>query len=244
MLYGCEDGVGKLWPESFVVLNESISGADELMLSFSDTLINLGLVITIIAFFLLSFARIAEGVATVAVSVFSYKNLIKIEEQANLYISRNVLLIFSSLVFAFMFSNSDIAFDYVGEEKFSVGITFVATLLLILLYFLFRNLSFFMLNWVNRCKAFKYLSRIYYTHVALGMVFSILGLLIYMLFPGVGSSFLKIYLFVSLSALSVMYFVRGNQIIISNGFSHFFWILYLCTLEILPLVVIGHVMFS
>ncbi|MBQ8035265.1 MAG: DUF4271 domain-containing protein [Bacteroidales bacterium] len=32
--------------------------------------------------------------------------------------------------------------------------------------------------------------------------------------------------------------------IISNGFSQFFWILYLCTLEILPLVVLGHVILS
>lgn len=243
MVGECLESVGKLWPESVVVLDESASGAGELLLSFSDTLINLGVVITIITFFLISFARIADGIATVVTSVFSYKDLMKMEEQTNLYTNRNILLIFSLLVFAFMFSNSGIVSDYMGEE-FSAGAAFIITVLLFLFYFLFRNLSFFVLNWVNRCKLFKYLSRVYYTHIALGLVLSAAGLLVYMLFPGIGRSFLACYFAVSLSAVIVMYFVRGNQIIISNGFSHFFWILYLCTLEILPLVVIGHVMFS
>ncbi|MBR4882264.1 MAG: DUF4271 domain-containing protein, partial [Bacteroidales bacterium] len=176
------------------------------------------------------------------VSLFNYKELVKIEGQTNLFMSRNILLAFSLLVLSFIFANSDIS-HHLGH-RYPVGIIFAFSLALFAGYFISRQIAFRMLDWVNRCSLFKHISRLYYTHLTLASIFSIVGLVLYMLFPYMGQALLRYYLFPVLSLILAVYFLRCYKIIISNGFSNFFWILYLCTLEILPLVVLGHVILS
>ena len=237
------NAIEKIWPESYDVLDTITSGTGDVILSFTDTVTNFGIVGLIIGFFLFAFARIADGLEIVMVSLFNYKELIKIEGQTNLFMSRNILLIFSLLVLAFMFSNSGLLY-YMNGHKFSVGVTFALTLSIFILYFLARQILLSILNWVNKRNFFKYISRIYYTHLTAAAVFSIVGLTLFMIFPQMGGPLLRYYLYPVLTLISVIYFIRCNKIIISNGFSNFFWILYLCTLEILPLVVLGHVILS
>ncbi len=157
--------------------------------------------------------------------------------------SRNILLMFSLLVLAFIFSNSDLPF-YITGRKIPVGVTFGFTMISFIGYFLARQIFMVVLDWVNRSSTFKHISRIYYTHLTAAAVFSMIGLVLYMLFPHMGRGLLAYYLYPLLTLIFGLYFIRCNKIIISNGFSHFFWILYLCSLEILPLVVLGHVTLS
>lgn len=235
--------IEKLWPESYNVLETITSGTGDVVLSFTDTVTNFGIVGLIIGFFLFAFGRIADGLEIVIFSLFNYKELIKIEGQTNLFMSRNILLMFSLLVLAFMFSNSGLLY-YMNGHKLPVGVTFVLTLAIFAAYFLVRQIAFSILGWVNRRPLFKEISRIYYTHLTAAAVFSIVGLALYMIFPHTGKALLSYYLYPLLSLIFVIYFMRCYKIIISNGFSNFFWILYLCTLEILPLVVLGHVTLS
>lgn len=235
--------IEKLWPESYNVLETVSAGTGDVVLSFTDTVTNFGIVGLIIGFFLFAFARIADGFEVVVVSMFNYKELVKIEGQTNLFMSRNILLAFSLLVLSFIFANSGIS-HYLGGHKYPVGITFAISLAIFLGYFISRQIAFRMLDWVNRCSFFKHISRLYYTHLTLAAIFSIVGLVLYTLFPYMGPSLLRYYLIPVLSLILAVYFLRCYKIIISNGFSNFFWILYLCTLEILPLVVLGHVILS
>ena len=235
--------IEKLWPESYNVLETITSGTGDVVLSFTDTVTNFGIVGLVIGFFLFAFGRIADGLEVVIVSLFNYKELTKIEGQTNLFMSRNILLMFSLLVLAFMFANSGLLY-YMNGHKFPVGVTFALTLAIFFVYFMARQISFSILNWVNKRSFFKYISRVYYTHLTVAAVFSIVGLALYMIFPHMGRPLLIYYLYPLLALISVIYFVRCYKIIISNGFSNFFWILYLCTLEILPLVVLGHVILS
>jgi hypothetical protein len=240
----CRPGViENIWPESYNVLETLSAGTGDVVLSFADTVTNFGIVGLIIGFFLFAFGRIADGFEVVVVSLFNYKELVKIEGQTNLFMSRNILLAFSLLVLSFIFANSDIS-HYLGKHKYPVGITFALSLALFMGYFMARRIAFYVLNWVNRCNFFKHISRIYYTHLTLAAIFSIVGLVLYMLLPNMGSALLKYYLFPTLAVVFTVYFLRCYKIIISNGFSNFFWILYICTLEILPLVVLGHVILS
>ncbi|MEG2849274.1 MAG: DUF4271 domain-containing protein, partial [Bacteroidales bacterium] len=54
----------------------------------------------------------------------------------------------------------------------------------------------------------------------------------------------SLYVSVSLFIPFLLYFIRGYQLIIANGFSKFFYISYLCTLEILPLIILAHLIFN
>lgn len=237
------DTIENIWPESYNVLETMTSGTGDVILSFTDTVANFGIVGLIIGFFLFAFSRIADGLEIVMVSLFNYKEMMKIEGQTNLFMSRNILLMFSLLVLAFMFANSGLLY-YMNGHKFPVGVTFLLTLAIFIIYFVARQIALSILNWVNRRKFFKYISRIFYTHLTAAAVFSIIGLVFYMIFPHMGRPLLIYYMYPLLSLIAVLYFIRCNKIIISNGFSNFFWILYLCTLEILPLVVLGHVILS
>ncbi|MBP3344011.1 MAG: DUF4271 domain-containing protein [Bacteroidales bacterium] len=235
--------VERIWPESYIALGGAASGVGGSVLSFADTVANMVVVVAIIAFFLLAFVRIAGGLQCALMGLFNYKNLLKIEVEANLYNNRNTSLLFLTVVFAFLFANINFEYNLVGDNL-PVRMTFIYTLLLFASYFLFRYVVCFLLNWVNGRTFFKYLARVYYTHAILGMLLITVGFVLYMIFPEIGADILKYYSVTALAAVLLIYFVRGNQIIISNGFSQFFWILYLCTLEILPLVVLGHVILS
>jgi hypothetical protein len=48
----------------------------------------------------------------------------------------------------------------------------------------------------------------------------------------------------SLLAVALLYFFSIFRIFLQKGFSHFFYILYLCTLEILPIAMLLYLNFS
>ena len=235
--------MGEIWPESYIALDNLAVNSQEIGLSLLDSIANMGIVILIIAFFLSAFARIAGGLQIVSLSIFNYKNLLKIEGQTNLYTNRNAVLIFLLVVLSFMLANYNFYNPFI-ETGYPIGINFLIILIFFAIYFIFRYAMFAMLDWVNKRRFFKYIARVYYTYATMSAVLLIVGFAIDMLCEGVTESFLETYLICALSLPTVIYFVRGNQIIISNGFSHFFWILYLCSLEILPLAVLGHVIVS
>ena len=243
MLHTLANTMDGIWPGSYKVL-EGLSVVSEGGAgSFTDAIANVCIVVPIIIFFLLGLVRITDGLQIVLSGAVNYRNLLKIEEHASLYTSRNTLLTFLVFVFSFMMANCNLPYIFV-EETGEIWIRFLTVILFFILYFVYRQVVSALLNWVNRCKVFRYITKIYYTYTALALLLAISGFSLYMLFPGIGESFLNIYLLCSLSVIAVTCFVRGNQIIISNGFSHFFWILYLCTLEILPLVVLWHIIVS
>ena len=235
--------MGEIWPESYIALDTFAVNSPDVGMPLLDTIANMGIVVLMITFFLSAFARIAGGIQIVSLSIFDYKNLLKIEGQTNLYTNRNAVLIFSLAALSFALANYNFYNPFI-ETGYSIGINFLLILLFFAFYFLMRYAMFAMLDWVNRRRFFKYLARVYYTHATVAAVLLIVGFALEMLCGDFANSFIKIYLVCALFIPTVIYFVRGNQIIISNGFSHFFWILYLCTLEILPLVVLGHVIVS
>ena len=57
--------IEKLWPESYNVLETITSGTGDVVLSFTDTVTNFGIVGLIIGFFLFAFGRIADGLEVV-----------------------------------------------------------------------------------------------------------------------------------------------------------------------------------
>ncbi len=235
--------ITEAWPESRIAFNDMAADRAIEVLSLADTVSNVCIVIGLIALFLFAFGRIADGLYAVAVSIFDYKRLLSIEHQANLYISRNTLLLFSIIVSSFIFANYN-SHSSLLDNHFSIGINFLLCLASVAVYFTLRYALFRILGWTNRCSIFKYLNRLYYTYSIMGIVLITLIFLVYMVFPSIPASGIIACIATVAAVTLCAYFIRGYQIIISNGFSHFFWILYLCTLEILPLLVIGHIILS
>ncbi len=231
------------WPGSYIAINEISGDLHISTLSFVDNVANLAIVAAIILLFLFGFNRIAEGIFTLAESVFSFKKMIKIEQETNLQVSRNTLLLFCLVIAAFIFANYNDSHPILSNS-YSVGVNFIFALSAASVYLLFRYIAFSLLNYTNRRRFFKYINRFYYSHAIMAITLSVLGFCVSIIFSGIPFRHIALYIIWVTSISLVIYFIRGYQIIISNGFSHFFWILYLCTLEILPLVIILHLILS
>ncbi len=235
--------VEKAWPESYLAIDEIIDKTGSLGMPFIDTIANLAIVSVILALFLFAFTRILEGIYAVSVAAFNSKMLLDIERQANLYTSRNILLVFSLIISVFIFLNYKVTRDLIDND-YALGIKFIVILLAVACYFLIRYILFKAMDWVNRKSVFKYLNRFYYTHAILGILLLLFGFIISIILPTIPQNHILFYIIGVFIITLLLYFIRGYQIIISNGFSHFFWILYLCTLEILPAIVILHLILS
>ncbi len=231
------------WPESSIACTDVVDIATGADLPFVDSIANLCIVSAIIILFLFAFSRIMEGIFAIASSVFNAKKLLAIERQANLYGSRNVLLVFSLIVSVFIFINDSLTKNLI-ENNYPLGIRFLLVFIVIILYFTARYIVFKVMDWVNRKPVFKYINRFYYTHAILSILLLTLGFLFLMIFPNIPVVYIRSYTIGIASFTLLLYFTRGYQLIISNGFSHFFWILYLCTLEILPSIAILHLILS
>lgn len=231
------------WPGSHLAIYDVIDHSVENGIPFIDDIANLCITAIIIILFLFAFSRILEGIYAVALSVFNAKRLMAIERQTNLYGSRNILLLFSIIVSVFIFINNSTTKQLL-DNNYVLGIRFLAALGIITAYFIIRYTSFKILDWVNSCSVFKYVNRFYYTHASLGILLIAPMFLISIAVPQIPSGYIIWYVTGVVILTLLLYFTRGYQIIISNGFSHFFWILYLCTLEILPSIAILHIILS
>ncbi len=231
------------WPESYIAIDNIIEHSAGNSMPFIDNIANLCISAVIIILFLFAFSRILEGIYAVALSVFNAKRLLAIERQANLFGSRNILLLFSIIVSVFIFINYNNT-KILLNDNYPLGVRFLTILTLILLYFGIRYTTFKILDWVNRKRVFKYVNRFYYTHAILGVLLISSGFVFNIIVPAIPQIWISTYIICVVSLTLILYFIRGYQIIISNGFSHFFWILYLCTLEILPSIAILHLILS
>lgn len=235
--------VADLWPESYIAVNEVASTLPFIPVSFINEIANFVIVLSIISLFIITFMRIAEGLFSAAVSAFNLKALINIEQQIHIQTSRNITLIFSILLAAFIFANYNSSHP-VLENHFPTGINFILAIVAVAGYFIFRKLVSILLNWVNRCSFFTLLNRFYYTYSILFACLAIIGFISYIIFPQITFRHIAHYTLSVIILTNLLYYIRSYQLIISNGFSQSFLILYLCTLEFLPQLIIAYIILS
>ena len=104
---------------------------------------------------------------------------------------------------------------------------------------LFRKLVYLLMGWLgSRQNAFRSVERMGYGLGVLVMLASLPALLLGWLAPGVARWVLQALLLLPAVAGYVLYFRRGLSLLLQTEFSPFFWVLYLCVLEILPICVV------
>jgi len=110
---------------------------------------------------------------------------------------------------------------------------------------LFRKLVYLLLGWLSsRHGAFQALEKTGYALSVSGMLVSTLAALAVWLLPSLPQWLLWGWLGLAALLCLVFYVRRGNSIILSTGFSVFFWVLYLCTLEFLPICVVVNLLIN
>lgn len=110
---------------------------------------------------------------------------------------------------------------------------------------LLRKLVFLLLGWIaSRQGAFRSLERAGNTIAVLGILFSVPAAVAVWFAPSLPLTLAWGWLALVTAAGVVFYVLRGNSIILSTGFSVFFWVLYLCTLEFLPICVVVNILIN
>ena len=122
---------------------------------------------------------------------------------------------------------------------------FGRTMALLVLLALFRLFSCRMLGWLTaRKSAFQSLERVNEAVCVLAMSVSLPVFLLGWLAPSVPHTVLWILLSVIALSAAVVYVWRGSKIILATQFSIFYWVLYLCALEFLPICVVVNILIN
>ena len=172
---------------------------------------NLVVVALLIICFLVATLRIVGGVLHAWSSLFSSRKQQEIDYELTLRGLRREAALFCTTVALFAITPSPVSF--------------IISMVCFVLFFLLREGLFSLLDYVNNTTCFRYIGRNSANYLTVASSAAII-LLIYK--P----------LLIMLVVVSVLFFIMEARVIFKNKFSLFFYILYLCTLEILPVALI------
>ena len=236
--------IQQLWKESYIAIGEieaplgNIIAADPYR-DIANSFIILGLV----TFLVFAHRRILAGAAHVFSALTGIKKLMAIEEQSNLQICRNTLFLFLSMCSSFVFANIAYATKIIGYT-YSVPVKFAGILLFMMLFFLFRYAALQFLAWINNHSIFKFAGKISLTYCCLWHIAVLCCFFVIKSIPSAPMGTMRYCIIFNTLIIFIPYFIALYRIFLAKGFSHFFYILYLCTLEILPVAVLLHLNFN
>lgn len=127
--------------------------------------------------------------------------------------------------------------------KVGFGASYWHAFLAVVAVLVFRKLVYLLMSWLSsQGEAFGNLEKLSYGTAIPMMLLSMLSLPLLQLIPDFPMRVVRIYFIVLFVSSLIVYVRRSFDIISSTGFSSFFWVLYLCTLEILPICVVANIM--
>ena len=224
-----------------------VSSIPPLEESSSGTIPNVLLSLIILIFFIgiIVFSReILSVIPSILKSTFNLKNHYKIEEKLSLSNMRNMVFVISLVYFPVIVTIMAGSFL---ESKFGI---YPPLFLVLFLGFLIvvgvvKKLIILLLSWLNKDKGtFSYIEKVGFNHIIIASIVTFPSLL-FKLIVDDGTGELLVYTMIaSIIPVIILYFIRTYQIIIGQHYSHFFYILYLCGAEILPIVLIVHFILS
>lgn len=193
----------------------------------------LAICIVALLFTLALFSRMYTAIGNILYSIWHGNSLERIENNSSMSRSRNLVAVLFALLASM--ASTNLYERITGEGPgFPDSLTCAAIFAgLLLLYFL-KTLVFRIMDWVNNTNVFFLINKIYLSYIIF---------LIVLLLPGVAVLYLVDdiplqacgYYCIAASAIAFLMFVQKSYSLLkSKGFSINFWILYLCTLEILP----------
>ena len=205
---------------------------------------NLGVVVLLLILFVATMNYIYEGVAESFEATLNSRRQEEIENDLTQRRSRDIAASLTTLIALFCFIYTA-DFQILSESRFSLpqqtmpaSVNFIAVVLLILFYLILRWAVLKTLDYVNQTGVFSFINRTSRIYITISSVAVIVGAIInYMLHNNVPNFFL-FWGLVVMGIAWLLYIATVTKLLIKNKFSIFFYILYLCTLEILPVVLL------
>lgn len=201
-----------------------------------DTYTNLGLLLVLLTFFIVACERIGEGAFRVLTHSFNLKRIKEMEGQSALETSRNIMAIFGVLLVAFIIANQNVTYNFMGDipviEAFGIIVVSVV------MYSLLKSWLLLILDYVNGSSAFRLINKFWRTYLAFAILMLLAGEIVFALIPNLPVNAIIGWLILSCAAPSILYLNMERRVMFQSRFSVFTYILYLCTVEILPIVLI------
>lgn len=119
---------------------------------------------------------------------------------------------------------------------------FLLTLAAFVAYFLFKQLAFLIIAWLwGQKEAIQTIYRLHFAAATMVALTSLPVPVILRFLPDIGDIPVLICLGVIFLVWYILYLVKAVGIFISSGFSHFLCFLYLCGLELLPVILLADI---
>ena len=236
--------IQELWQESYIALEGIKAPPSSIILAdpYRD-IANFAIIIALVMYLIFAHRRIMVGLKSVFMAVADTKTLTTIDTQSNLQVCRNTLFMFLTLSCSFVFANIAYATKIIGYE-YPVPVKFAGIAVFILFYFLVRRICCNFLAWLNNRPVLKLADRFAHTYCCIWYFVVLCCFFVIKSIPSAPMGTMRYCIIFSLLAVFIPYFLALYKIFLQKGISHFFYILYLCTLEILPIAVLLHLNFS
>ena len=236
--------VQELWRESYIAIGELESPVGSVIAAdpYRDSA-NFIIILALVTYLVFAHRRIMAGLANAFSATFSSKKLISIEKQYNLQVCRNTLFMFLTMCASFVFANIAYATKIIGHS-YIVPVKFVGILAFLLLFFAVRNIVSRFLSWVNNKSVFKLAGAIGQTFCCIWYITVLCCFFVIKAIPSAPMGTMRYCIIYSTLVIFIPYFSALYKIFIPKGVSHFSYILYLCTLEILPVAVLLYLNFN
>lgn len=235
--------ISQLWDKSYVAISDIAANENTYFVSSTNKIEELILICCIIVFFIVAYNRIVDGLYYVFSSFYSLKKTLNIDLQNNTAICKNTLFYFLSVCVSFMGGNILETWSIKGNS-YTTLVIFLMCSGFIFCYFLLKNISLKILGWVHKNNAFSTLYKLSITYTIINYTLLICGFIIYRAIESISPDILIKYSLACTFLSLITFYASAYKIFLANGFSHFFYILYLCTLEILPMVVIWDIIYA
>ncbi len=212
-------------------------------LSQNDIIIS-GIFLAFFVVLIISSKEILNVYPTVIKSFFTLKNHVKLEERLAISNQRDivagVMLLYYPILITLTFSDLIVKKHNIIPELYLL-IVFVGLISL----WLVRKGLFKLLSWLMSEKnAFHFIEKISYNYLISSVIITFPAAMIGFFWPEISDeTIVNILLYCSLFVYFI-YLTKTWQIIISRRLSLFFYILYLCTLEFLPIALIVNLILS
>lgn len=123
------------------------------------------------------------------------------------------------------------------------ALSFWPTLLVVALVPVARETGYALMGWLFSCKdVFSALRVVNYGSVVPAILAVIVSSVLVWAFPQVPGAGYLLFVLILFAVSLLLYVIRTGILIFSSGFSGFFWILYLCAFEILPVCVAAKIL--
>lgn len=178
---------------------------------------------------LMNYSRLLAAIRG-SFACYKHGNAAALEMLGNTYVVDSVRLVFLLLL---PFYAMTLVVTGVSSAGYFVTLAALAAL------WLLRKLVYWLLGWLgSRPGEIRSLERLGYGVAVLAMLLSMLSAILVWLVPACPGILLWAWLGILAVTAFLFYAVKGYSLIFSSGFSRFFWVLYLCGLEILPICVV------